>query len=58
MTLDKWCTASKVTNFVQLRELVLLEEFKTCLPEKVVVYLNEEKVDSLSKAAVLADEFV
>ncbi|KAF3706922.1 hypothetical protein EXN66_Car000093 [Channa argus] len=55
---DKWCTASKVTEFEQLRELMLLEEFKTCLPERIVVYLNEQKVDFLSKAAVLADEFV
>ena len=36
----------------------MLEEFKTCLPEKIVVYLNEQKADSLSKAAVCADEFV
>ncbi|XP_049912636.1 uncharacterized protein LOC126397732 [Epinephelus moara] len=35
-----------------------LNEFKTCLPENIVVYLNEQKVESLSKAAVCADEFV
>lgn len=56
--LDKWCAASKVSDFAQLRELFLLEEFKSCLPDKIVVYLNEQKVDTLSKAAVLADEFV
>jgi len=55
---DKWCTASKVSDFNELRELVLLEEFKGCLPDRVVVYLNEQKVISLSQAAVLADEFV
>ncbi|KAI2649596.1 Retrovirus-related Pol polyprotein [Labeo rohita] len=55
---DKWCTASKVTDFDSLRELVLLEEFKNCLPERVVVYLNEQKVTLLSHAAVLADKFV
>ncbi len=55
---DKWCTACKVTKFDQLRELILLEEFKKCLPEKIVVYLNEQKVETLSKAAVCADEFV
>ncbi len=55
---DKWCTASKVRDFNELRELVLLEEFKGCLPDRVVVYLNEQKVTSLSHAAVLADEFV
>lgn len=30
---DKWCHASTLE---ELRELVLLEEFKNCLPEKVV----------------------
>ncbi len=44
-------------EFVQLRELVLLEEFKKCLPERIVMYLNEQKVVSLAEAAVLADEF-
>lgn len=53
---DKWCAASKFRDFAQLRELILLKEFKTCLPEKNI-YLNEQKVDSLSKAAVCADEF-
>ncbi|CAI5678278.1 unnamed protein product [Oreochromis niloticus] len=55
---DKWLAASKVKNFTELKELILLEEFKTCLPESIVVYLNEQKVELLSKAAVLADEFV
>ncbi|KAI5618350.1 hypothetical protein C0J50_22332, partial [Silurus asotus] len=55
---DKWCTASKVKDFDSMRELVLLEEFKSCLPERVVVYLNEQKVTSLSRAAVLVDKFV
>ncbi|XP_023815218.1 uncharacterized protein LOC110015381 [Oryzias latipes] len=56
---DKWCSASEVqNNFESLRQLVLLEDFKGSLPEKVVVFLNEQKVTSLSKAAVMADEFV
>lgn len=55
---DKWCTANKVTDFNLLWELMLLEEFKNCLPEKVVVYLNEQKVTLMSYAAVLADEFI
>lgn len=48
---------ARVKEFAQLRELMLLEDFKGCLPEQVVVYLNEQKVDSLAKAAVLVDEF-
>lgn len=54
---DKWCTSSKITDFKTLRELILLEEFKNCIPERVVVYLNEHKVTSLSQASVFADEF-
>ncbi len=52
---DKWCISSKVTDFKTLRELILLEEFKNCAPERVVVYLNEQKVSTLSQAS--ADEF-
>lgn len=56
---DKWCTSSGVkSNFESLRQLMLLEDFKNALPEKLVVFLNEQKVTTLSKAAVLADEFV
>ncbi len=50
---DKWCNASKASDFDTLRELILLEEFKGCLSEHVVVYLNEQKVTTLSQAAVL-----
>ncbi len=55
---EKWCLSSKTTTFEQLQELILLEDFKTCLPEGVVVHLNERKVTSLLDATVLADEFV
>ncbi len=55
---EKWCLSNRVTAFDQLQELVLLEEFKNCVPESVVVHLNEQKVTSVNDAAVLADEFV
>lgn len=56
---DRWCGANEVKNsFESLRELILLEDFKNALPEKMVIILNEQKVTTLSKAAVLADEFV
>ena len=42
----------------EMRDLILLEEFKKCLPERIVVYLNEQKESSVTKAAVLADEFI
>ncbi|KAF7711489.1 hypothetical protein HF521_000500, partial [Silurus meridionalis] len=55
--LDKWCSASGVRNFNQLK-LILLEEFKSCLHEQLVVHLNEQKIDTLAKAAIFADKFV
>lgn len=55
---DKWRTSSGADDFNSLRELMLLEDFKQCLPERMVLYLNEQKVTTLSQAAVLADEFV
>ncbi|XP_036419555.1 uncharacterized protein LOC118803140 isoform X2 [Colossoma macropomum] len=54
---NKWCNASQVFTFDQLQELMLLEDFKSCLPENLVVYLNEQKFSSLADAAVAADEF-
>ena len=55
---DKWSSTCKVDDFNSLRELILMEDFKRCLPDRIVVYLNEQKVNSLSAAAVLADEYV
>ena len=55
---DKWCQACNVKTLAEMRELLLLEEFKKCLPERIVVYLNEQKVSSVTNAAVLADEFI
>ena len=55
---DKWCQACNVKTVAEMRELILLEEFKKCLPERIVVYLNEQKESSVTKAAVLADEFI
>ncbi|KAF7704204.1 hypothetical protein HF521_021276, partial [Silurus meridionalis] len=53
--LDKWCSASGVSDFNQLKELILLEEFKSCLPEQLVVHLNEQTIDTLAKAAIFSD---
>ncbi|XP_054605827.1 uncharacterized protein [Nothobranchius furzeri] len=54
---DKWLMAAKASSFSELKELLLLEEFKRCPPEKLVLYLNEQKVSTLSAAALSADEF-
>ncbi|XP_032434188.1 uncharacterized protein LOC116729628 [Xiphophorus hellerii] len=34
MLFDRWCQATKTSDFTSLRELMLLEEYKTCLPDR------------------------
>ncbi len=55
---ETWCVSSKTDTFEQLCELVLLEDFKKSVPEKVVQHLNEQKVTTLAEVVVLAYEFV
>ncbi|XP_056441423.1 uncharacterized protein LOC130378840 [Gadus chalcogrammus] len=55
---DRWCHASKVAVFEQLRELILLEEFKNCLSDRLATYINEQKALTLAAATVFADEYV
>lgn len=55
---DKWCQACNVSSVTEMRKLVLMEELKKCLPDRIAVYLNKQKVVSFTKAAILADEFV
>uniref|UniRef100_A0AAY4CLP2 SCAN box domain-containing protein n=1 Tax=Denticeps clupeoides TaxID=299321 RepID=A0AAY4CLP2_9TELE len=40
---NRWCVSSKVSTWEQLRELILLEEFKNCVPEAVATHLNDQK---------------
>ncbi|XP_013856274.1 uncharacterized protein LOC106512139, partial [Austrofundulus limnaeus] len=41
-----------------LPDIVELEEFKNCLPDKITTYINEQKVVKVSDAAVLADDYI
>ena len=55
---DRWCSAKEVAqDFSKLRQLMLLEEFKSCLTPQMKTYLDERKVDVLSQAAALADDY-
>lgn len=47
----RWCAASKADDFASVHELMLLEEFKNCVPECIAIYLNEQKVTTLQQAA-------
>ena len=44
-------------QFEKLKELVILEEFKNKVQTDIKAYLDEQKVNELEKAAVLADDF-
>lgn len=52
-----WCRSQRIET-KELRLLVLLEEFKNCLPVVVCTHLNELKVTTIDKAAILADDFM
>lgn len=39
-----WYASSQVQTFQDLQELILLEQFKNTLLDRVVTYLNEQKV--------------
>lgn len=54
---DRWCVSSKATDLASMRELMLVEEFKNCVSERIAVHLSEQRVSSLQQAATLADEF-
>ena len=42
-------------DFKKLRKLMLLEEFKNCLPSEVETYIEEQKTAKLRQAAVQSD---
>ncbi|XP_038156371.1 zinc finger MYM-type protein 1-like [Cyprinodon tularosa] len=48
--------AEGVKDFESLCDLMVLEQFKTIIPARVATYVNEQKVKTAAKAAVLADE--
>ena len=55
---DHWCTAMEVAqDYNKLRQLIVLEELKSCLPPHIKTYLDERKADNLAEAAVFADDY-
>ena len=55
---DRWCSFREVTGqFEKLRQLVLVEEFKACVPVNIKTYIDEQKATTLQQAAVLADDY-
>ena len=44
-------------TYDKLKQLLLLEEFKSCVSNDLKIYLNDRKVDTLCLAASCADEY-
>ena len=47
----------KGSNYPKLRQLMLVEEFKRCINSDVKSFLDEKEVETLEKAAHLADDY-
>lgn len=56
-TLDRWLRSSESDTYASLKELVLLEQFKSSVPRPVEMYLNSQNVTDLRQAALLADSY-
>ena len=53
-----WCYSREVSGeFGKLRQLVLVEEFKACVPVNIKTYIDEQKATTLQQATVLADDY-
>ena len=55
---DRWYTTLYAAkDYKKLCQIILLEEFESCLPPHLKTYLDERRVDKLNDAAVLADDY-
>ena len=55
---DRWCASKEVAqDFVKLHQMILIEEFKGCLPTNVKRYIEEQKAETLQQAPRLADDY-
>lgn len=53
---ERWLQSNKVTTFKQLKEFMLVEEFKRSIPREIKLYVERE-ANTLNRAATLADNF-
>ena len=54
----RWCAAVGVTDFDGLCDLIVLEQFKNSVPERLAMYISERKVSLVAEAAALADDYL
>ena len=55
---NRWCHSKEIgQDFKMLKQMVLLEEFKDKVRPDIRSHLDEQKVEELEKAAVMADDY-
>lgn len=54
---NRWCVAGNIKSIEELKDLIVLEQFKDSVPKHIATYVTEHKVNKVSDAAVLADEY-
>ena len=55
---NRWChSKEKGQDFKKLKQMVLLEEFKDKVRPDIRSHLDEQKVEKLEKAAIMADDY-
>ena len=54
----RWLQASNVKNYDDLKNLMLLEEFKRQMPPAIKLYLEEQEPSDINKAATLAENYM
>jgi hypothetical protein len=55
---DRWCLAKKVEqDYQNLKQMILIEEFKNCVHNDVKTCLDEHQIETLENAARAADEY-
>ena len=55
---NRWCHSKEIgQDFKKLKQMVLLEEFKDKVRSDIRSHLDEQKVEELEKAAIMADDY-
>ena len=55
---DRWLSSKNVNeDFKQLRQLVLIEQFKECIHANIKTHLDERDINNLEDAATTADDY-
>lgn len=54
---ERWLRGTEVYTYAELKELILLEQFKSSIPRHIQIHLNDKEVKGVRKAAILADSY-